>query len=319
MPENTPFFIIGVHRSGTTLLRFMLSSHPRLYVPPESDFIPFFFGKDPQKNLPEARMAEILRIIFTRYRFAEDWQGEPPTVSQLRARMPATTPAAFLEALYGWYAEQNQAQRWGDKTPIYASYVDVVHAIFPEAKFLHILRDPFDAGISLLEKYQKREFHIDIGFAAYNWVRRIQDAQAAGMRLGRERYLELRYEALVRNPEKEIRNVCAFLGEEFVPAMLVHHDTAQQHVPQDSYFFANVRNPIDTGSLGRGRRALSAGDRRVIQRVAGPLMLALGYPLDDLGSMSPVEEARFQFLRAKYHLLQAGRRFATALGLLPPI
>ena len=317
--ESPPFFIVGVHRSGTTLLRFMLSSHPRLYIPPESDFIPRFFRKAPQGELSLAQVRRYLKIIFTRYRFVEEWQGPPPDPQAFYAQMEPRTPAGFLDRLYGDYAAQNDAERWGDKTPIYASYVPVLHAIFPRAQFIHIIRDPFDAAISLLDKYEADEFHIDIYYAARNWVRRIRAVRAAAEALPPEQYLEIRYETLVREPQATLEAACRFLGEDFHPRMLHHTDLAQERISPDSHFFANVRKPVNTASLGRGRRSLSDADKRLLQHVAGDLMAELGYPPEDLGPMSSAEKRRMAFLRAKYEILQAGRGAATRLGLLPPI
>jgi hypothetical protein len=297
----------------------MLSSHSRLYIPPESDFIPRFFRKEPHGKLSQDQVTELLDIIFTKYRFVEDWQGVPPDASSFFDQMNSATPAGFLDLLYGHYAAQNKAIRWGDKTPIYASYVDLLQAIFPQAKFIHIVRDPFDAAGSLLDKYADREFHIDIYFAARNWVRRIRHIQTSAKKMAKDQILEVRYEELVRNPEIELEKICSFLGETFETDMLEQYILAQKVVEPGSHFFENVRKPINTKSLGRGRSGLSEADRRVIQRVAGSLMQELGYPLDELGPMLITEKIRFVILWARYEILQLGRRAATSLGLLPPI
>lgn len=297
----------------------MLCSHSRLYIPPETDFIPYFFGKDPHEQLSDKRIADILRIIFARYRFVGEWQGAEPSAADILAEMPDRTPASFLNTLYSSYAAQNGKVRWGDKTPIYASYVDVIHDIFPKAKFIHILRDPFDAGISLLEKYEKEEFHIDVYFAARNWVRRINDITAARKRLPPDLYFEFRYEDLVTQPEEKLREVCDFLEETYEPAMLEQHLLAQNKIAPDSRFFANVRKPINTESIGRGRRELSLLDRRLIQNICAPLMTQYGYAHDSVGVMPVDEKIRLALLRTKYEILQAGRRAATKLDLMPPI
>lgn len=318
-PADSPFFIVGVHRSGTTLLRYMLSSHSRLYIPPESDFIPRFFLRNPGGELSEERIAHLLEVVFTRYRFVEEWEGDPPDARAFIEALPARTPAAFLDRLYRTYARQNGAERWGDKTPIYASYLDLIHRIFPRAKTLHIIRDPCDAALSMLDKYERDEFHVDIFFAARNWVRRIRKAQRSGARLGPELYYELHYEDLVKNPEQELRAVCDFLGEVYEPGMLEHHRLASDRVPADSHFFDTVRSPLTRQRIGQGRQRMSLPDQRLIQRVCGRTQAALGYELADLGRMSAWEAARLVTLAAKYGILQAGRRVLQALGLVPPI
>jgi hypothetical protein len=317
--HNRPFFIVGVHRSGTTLLRYMLSSHSRIYIPPESDFVPYFFLCDPAGELSRARIAEMLDTIFNRYRFVGEWQGDPPDVDEFVTSMPDRTPAAFLDTLYGAYARQNGAARWGDKTPIYASYLDLIHQILPQAQFIHIIRDGRDAALSMLKKYEADEFHVDIFFAARNWVRRIRKAQAVGARLGPELYREVRYESLVEDPESELQAVCDFLGEALEPAMLDHHRLASQREAPDSHFFDTVRKPVTSQRVGRWRTEMSPADVRLVQRIAGPLLVELGYELTDLGPMPPAEQVRLALLAAKYGTLQAGRRVLQQVGIFPPI
>ncbi len=315
--SKSPIFIVGVHRSGTTLLRFMLSSSPRLYIPPESDFIPRFFGSNPTGTLSEARIAHLLDVIFGRYRLVKEWQGERPTVQQFVAAMPGRTPADFLDTLYGTYARQHGAARWGDKTPIYASYVDLIHEIFPTAQFVHIVRDGRDVALSMLDKWA-HEIHIDVYFSTRNWVRRIRQAQASGARLGPDLYYELRYEDLVADPEAELRPLCDFLDEPFLPQMAEPHRLGRRQFDEGD-FHAALRRPPSTARIARWRDEMPAPDQRLFQRIAGPLLAELGYEVPDAGPMPPVECLRYAALGLKYATLQAGRRVLQALGLVPPI
>jgi hypothetical protein len=314
-----PIFIIGVHRSGTTLLRFILSSHPDIYIPPESDFIPRFFLRYPNRELTQQQVEKLLKIIFEKYRFVGEWQGPPPDTNAFYKGLGDKTSAGFLNALYGMYAQQNHAVRWGDKTPIYASYVRLIQTIFPNAQFVHMLRDPRDVAVSILEKYQDREFHVDIYFAARNWVRRIQKAKQDGHELFPDRYIEIFYEDLVTNPKVTIQTVCDFLGEPYDPAMLSQNTLAREVIPIDSHFFSNVRQPITTARIGRWKENLTDRDIRLVQHVCGTLMNELGYTEVDLGSMGLFEWLRMQLLHFKYSSLQAGRRFLQVIGLVPPI
>lgn len=317
--QTSPIFIIGVHRSGTTLVRFILSSHSEIYIPPESDFIPRFFLRHPNKTLTARDIKQLLHIIYTRYRFVEDWQGSQPDCRDFLDETGATTPANFLNRLYGLYALQNGASRWGDKTPIYTSYVSLIHHIFPRAQFIHILRDPRDAAASLLERYEHREFHVDIYFAAANWVRRITKARADAVSLPVGQYLEIRYEELVSTPEPVIRKICNFLNQGFQPAMIRQELLARTIIKPGDYFFNNVRSPLHNQSVGRWVNHLADQDVRLIQAVTGLLMVELGYPLVDVGPMSKPEVVRMQSLRTKYQVLQSGRHVFQQLGLMPPI
>jgi hypothetical protein len=318
MAAERPIFVVGVHRSGTTLLRFMLNSNPRLYIPPESDFIPRFFGRDPHGALSQRRVAQLLDGIFARYRLVKEWQGMPPDPEEFAAEMSEATPAAFLDTLYSRYAHQKGAERWGDKTPIYASYMDLLAAIFPTAQFVHIIRDGRDVALSMLDKWGDKEFHVDLYFAARNWRRRIHHAQASGAALGPERYYEMRYEALVEDPERELRPLCQFLGEAYLPEMAQPQHLGRRQIAAGD-FHAPLREPPSASRVGRWRREMAAADLRLFQRVTGGLLAELGYELADTGPMPAGEIWRMTLLALKYEALQAGRRVLQAAGLVPPI
>ena len=316
--NNHPFFIVGVHRSGTTLLRYMLSSNPRLYLPPESDFIPYFFLKQPQQPLSQEQVGEMLGVIFNRYRFVREWQGEPPDPATFFQAMLEKTPHAFLNLLYSRYAAQNDAVRWGDKTPIYSSYIDLLHQIFPQAKFIHIIRDGRDVALSMIDKWGQKKMHVDIYFAARNWVWRIQRAQGAGQRLGPDLFYELHYESLVADPEQHLLTICNFLGEPYLPVMAQPHRLAKQQIEAGS-FHAPVRQPPSTKRISRWRQEMSPADLRLFQHAAGDMLLSQGYELAEVGEIKVKELGRYIVLRGKYEILQLGRSIFQAMNLAPPI
>lgn len=318
-----PIFVVGVHRSGTTLLRYMLNSSPRIYIPPESDFIPRFFGRRPDADLNHGECQRLLNIIFGKYRFVKEWQGAPPPAVELIPDLAAgsdqkTTPGAFLRALYSAYARQVGAIRWGDKTPIYTSYVALVRRILPDAQFVHIIRDGRDVALSMLDKWGEREFHVDIYYAARTWKRRIRQAQAAGRQIGSAAYYELRYEALVAEPEAELRKICSFLDEPYVPEMARPQRLARTRI-REGDFHAAVRQPPSTLRTERWKDEMAATDQQLFERVAGDQLAELGYARVAARRLLASERLRLARLAAKYTILQAGRSALQATGLVPPI
>jgi hypothetical protein len=312
-----PLFVIGVHRSGTTLLRYMLSSHPRIYIPPESDFIPRFFGRHPTARMNRQAATHILRTIFESYRFVREWQGPPPEPGSFVDHLPDLTPAAFLDTLYQHYAKQHGAERWGDKTPIYTSYMDLLLQIFPSAQFIHIIRDGRDVALSMIDKWGAQKGHIDLYFAAHTWQRRLRQALESASRLGSDQYMELRYEALVHDPEPYVRAMCAFVGESYVPEMTEPHRLGQRRIEPGS-FHAAVREPPSPDQVSRWRREMSLSDQRICRVVAGEMLQELGYETPELGDMTAAERSRLAGLAAKYAVLQTGRTVLQALGLFHP-
>lgn len=319
MTQTTkPIFIIGVHRSGTTLLRFMLNSHPNIYIPPESDFIPNFFINNPTSNLSKHEIDRLLKRIFSKYRFVREWQGDPPESNDFPQNN--VTPHVFLNCLYQMYAQQNDATRWGDKTPIYCSYVDLIDTIFPSSQFIHIIRDGRDVALSMIDKWGKQDFHIDIYFTAQNWVRRINQARTSGNRLGQDRYIEINYEDLVSKPEDELIRVCDYLGENYLPLMSQPHLLGQIAIEPGS-FHDPIRDPPSESRTYRWRQEMSYENLHIFETIASNLLIELGYTVFNRSEkkVSYKQRIRILFLTIKYHILQWGRRSFTKLGLLPPI
>jgi hypothetical protein len=294
----------------------MLNSHPRIYIPPESDFIPRFFLNNHEISLSRDQISRYTETIYTEYRFVREWEG--PRFNISAGNDVKLSPAQFLDNLYSIYAQQKGAERWGDKTPIYSSYVDLINNIFPSAQFIHLIRDGRDVALSMLDKWGKREIHIDIYFAARNWDRRIREARSSGKQLGFKRYYEVYYEKLVTNPEDELINLCEYLQEEYKESMVNPHELGQKEIEPGS-FHTEIRNPPSPKRIARWEKEMSLEDQRLFHDVAGELLNQLNYPILNLGKMSFSEKLRFNTLKAKYEILQSGRGLLTKLGIMPPI
>jgi hypothetical protein len=313
-----PVFVVGSPRSGTTLLRYMLCSHPRLYLPPESNFIPRYFGRDPTVPMSHGEAEAVLRGIASYRSFWRDWQGPRPGLEDLGLDESRILPATLVDALYRRYAEQNGAARWGDKTPNHAAHVQLLDTLFPTCQVIHIVRDARDVTASSLESYRgRRFFYMDAHYATRTWCRLVGTAMHQGRSLGPERYHQLRYEDLADDPVGEMRQVCAFLGEEYHPAMVTPRGEARRH-HHSAGIHGQVRQPVTGARMGRWQQDLQEADQRLVQSVAAPLLLYLGYPLADLGTPSPAERLRAIALRAKFAVVDAARRLVRALGLGTP-
>lgn len=312
---TAPIFVIGAPRSGTTLLRFMLSSHPRIYIPPESDFIPRLYLGRARAPMGRDRAVRDVQTILGNRRFLHEWHEGPPDAAAFVAALPELTPATLLDALYRAYAAQHGAARWGDKSPIYTRYVPLLAEIFPCAQFVHLIRDGRDAALSTVAAYPDR-FYVDMYFAAKSWRLRVQAARHAGVALGPAHYTELRYEDLTTDPEAVLRPLCDFLGEDYAPAMTEPHKLARELLrPQGRH--ATVREPVRANSGGwRGR--MTVADQRLFHAVASDLLTDLGYDVVDRGPLTAAERARVAGLATKYHTLEGGRRILQSLGVFPP-
>ncbi len=310
-----PIFVIGAPRSGTTLLRVMLSCHSRIYIPPESDFIPRLFRGRAQRPMTHRTAVRNIRIVLDNHRFFREWCDDPPDPEGFVAGLPDPMPRTFIDVLHASYAAQHGAVRWGDKSPIYTNHVDLLADIFPQAQFIHLIRDGRDAGLSSLAAYPDR-FYVDRYFVARSWRDRVRTAQRAGSALGPERYLEIRYEALTMDPETVLRVVCEFLCEAYEASMEEPQELGRQLLRPEGRH-APVREPVHPNS-GRWRSHMPPADRRLFQVIAGELLDELGYEVEDLGPLSSRERVRLAALATKFRVMEGGRRALQSLGVFSP-
>jgi len=285
-----PVIVLGVGRSGTTLLRVMLDRHSELAIPYESFFVPQLahrHGRRPQLD----EFLDDLGRLRTLY----DWGIKPDDVRP-RLRQGMTTGEA-IAAIFETYAERQGKPRWGDKTPLYMQQLPLLERIVPTAFWVHLVRDGRDAALSFLE--------LPEGFSGKTWAQPHTVAQfaarwrteiLAARRLGRHtgsRYLELRYEDLVAEPERELRRVCEHASLRWEPAMLDHtrvSDTA--HMPEHR----NLAHPPTPG-LRDWRSQMSREDALAFEHVAGDLLRGAGYELLEPDVSYPTARGRLELAR----------------------
>ena len=191
-------FALGCVRSGTTMLRAMLDSHPQLAVPPESYFVTPALHRAARYGAGAAFDLDALTADIAADPSFGDWHLDPAALAGLGADpRPGSVPEA-LDRLYRAYAHAHGKPRAADRTPSHVLEIDLLARAFPRSPFVHIVRDGRDVATSVLEM----DFGPDrFPNAVLFWEDRVRRARAAGRRLGPDRFLEIRYEDLVADPE----------------------------------------------------------------------------------------------------------------------
>src|SRR5262245_45697172 len=209
-PPPAPF-VVGVSRSGTTLLRLMLDAHPVLAIPPETQFVPSmlrYCADLAKEGVDEATARKMVLDRFTRTRRWGDF-GLPVAVLERRlTALEEITPAGVVRSFFGAYAELIGKPRWGSKSPGYVKAMARIARHLPEARFIHLIRDPRDVAVSLREVSWGPD---DVGEAAADWRAKIERAREQAGELAPGTYLELRYEDLAERPEPALRAVADFI------------------------------------------------------------------------------------------------------------
>lgn len=316
--KNDPIFIVGAPRSGTTLLRYILTSHPNIFIPPESYFLPRFFSFDSQKPLGQKKAFEVVSAIWKYNSFFSDWKGPVPAPDSFVSALPDTRPVTIINTLYTCYAKQYGAMRWGDKTPIYVEKMDKLAVIFPGAKFIHIIRDGRDVALSMRKSYKGlRFFYMDDYYAAATWRDRITNAQEVGSKLGSGRYFQIRYEDLLFSLEENLHKICEFLEEQYHPAMKEPHLTAA-NFHHSKGIHASTRLPPTSSRIGIWQQEMSPEDQRLFQSVAGETLRQYNYEMVDLRKITLREKLWEISLAMKFIILTASRNAIQKAGIVHP-
>ncbi|HEU0304494.1 MAG TPA: sulfotransferase [Gaiellaceae bacterium] len=266
-----PLFVLGVSRSGTTLLRVILDRSPGIAIPDETFFIPQLAHRhggtvDPTELLDDLRRLPRLAA----------WDV-PAEKLALRLRQGMRTGEA-IAAVFSAYADKHGKPRWGDKTPMNMRHLGLIDELFPDAQYVHLIRDGRDAALAFLDMPEgvvtKTWAHprSPAGFAC-EWRTEVRGARALGSRVGPSRFFELRYEDLVADTEGAIRAVCDFAALPFEPAMLEYAGAVD--VSAKPHHQRLLQPP--TRGVRDWRSQMSAGDVAAFERIAGDLLAELGY------------------------------------------
>jgi hypothetical protein len=295
MMSKSPFFVLGAQRSGTTMLRLMLNSHPRLCVPHESKFMTTFFPLlDGYGDLSER--ANCARLL-------DDISGHPAVESgrlildkDAVLAHPISSYADLIDAIMSERAKAEGKRRWGDKTPFYTPDIDVLWHLFPESKIIHLVRDGRDV---LLSQRAISWLPSSVPRIADDWRWMTTICHKAGSVRGPAHFLEVKYEDLVRDAEKVLRRICEFLAEPYAPEMLSYHLTAREEVPPDSlrWHESSIEAP-DPSKVFQWKQRLSAAERIVFEQHAGDALDLFGYECEHLPSTW-----RSRFLNLYYALV----------------
>ncbi|MGI8820319.1 MAG: sulfotransferase [Chthoniobacterales bacterium] len=284
--QDEPFppaaFIVGAPRSGTTLLRMMLDSHPEMAIPPESHFYFELLKELAAGGLGREEFFNLLTRFFT----WDDFEIEREAFRGALESLDPFTVGDGVRAFYATYAAKFGKSRWGEKTPDYGNIMPAIEALLPEAHFIHLIRDGRDVALS------KRHLWFGPGESilaqAEDWTQWILRARGAGARC--RHYLEIQYERLLAAPEEVLRLICEFLKLPFCPEMLAYHKTAGARLEALKGWkelelsgeklrsvLQLTTEPPRLDRIARWKRELPGAEIGLFDEIAGPLLSDLGY------------------------------------------
>ena len=268
-----PVLIIGSGRSGNTLLRAILVAQGQIAIPPESYVLGALIHEYQIYNfLPWSLLARLIISRFESHPQFIHWSIPLTPVYQQCLALEADhrTLADAIDVLYQSYATSKQviATRWGDKTPLNTLHLDAIRLVFPNAQYIHMLRD----GRDVVQSYIQSGIYQEADEAADRWLMSVDNAHRLQSNLPASQFLELRYEKLVLEPRHSLEEVCQFLGISYSQNMLEFWKSSENLGDTSLEHHANVRNPINRDSIGKWKTNLSEEiQARLSQRIGAKL------------------------------------------------
>lgn len=261
---NAPIFIVGMNGSGTTLMLNCMNAHHQIYgFPRETQIIPYYVHH--LKKYGDLRDLRNFKQLWTDFGgescFRWENGGLPPEWPERWKELPRSL-ATVIDETFGYFARKNGKARWCEKTPMHAQHIATLYTLFPEACFVHMIRDGRDCAAS---------FHRRWGYiperTIYRWKNLIKAARHQANECG-AMYIEVRYEELTRDPLGEMERVCHFVD-----------------VPFDDQILSPSRKPKHSGSNAdaivdsapRWRSYFTPTKVSKLEGIAGRTLCELGY------------------------------------------
>lgn len=297
-----PLFVIGMPRSGTKLLRGLLSKHPRIRIlTAETDFLPFveeWVERHGSPVTPEAfeRFAGALQgANYFNFR----GKSTPFRWQEWRAACNGHFDVGGLFEGFARYeldAERGSGVIWADKSPAYIRHIPLILEHFPSARILHIVRDVRDHCVSMRKTWGK-----DLRRSAWRWGQDVLAAHRQCMGMP-EHCLEVRFEQLLQNPELVMRRICSFLDLDFFAGLTELSQSVEQRGD------AAGRAHIVRDNFRKFETRLTPTEITAIESLAWHAMQALGYmPVRAMKQeqLSPLLQKLLK-LKDGMHLVAAG-------------
>lgn len=272
-----PFFIVGSGRSGSTLLRMILSSNSKISIPPETwVLIPLVASLPLTKPLNEQQLDQALNIIFNHYRWPDFQIDELEFANKLK-EMNAVRIADIMNTIYEYYLIREGKEIIGDKTPPYINIVGEINKIYPNAKIIHLVRDGHDVTMSFHDKgWGGRLLYQN----AQEWKNSIKMYNKIKKSDLSNQVITIDYESLVMKTEETIKVICDFIGVQYEQGMLEWAEKIKEKIPdREKEIHKKLFRKPNQSDVYKWRKDLSLLKILIIESFIGKELKSMNYDL----------------------------------------
>ena len=268
-------FIVGVGRSGTTLLQAMLNAHPDICFTPETHFLKRFIVPQlsSRKEVNKKNLQDLLQEdkYFSRLNISIE-----ENLKNYTSVLSNQDLIELFDGVLNQYAKSKNKSFVGDKDPMNSSYIDQIKYCFSESFLIHIIRDPRDVILSRMKSDWGKDTSFAVHLAEHNV--QLESMLSNGMTLFQEKYVEVYYEQLLENPEKELQRVCNKIGLLYNSEMLDFQKKAEELVfSGEKAWKENVFKPIIKNNKDKWKVGLTTLQASIVELVLRKQFEKLSY------------------------------------------
>lgn len=285
--SNLPMFIIGSPRSGTTLLRLMLNAHKNVCVPPECGFIQWLAPKYLSAIFDKKTIKEFIADL-KKTKKIETWNLDFSRLEEYIERKGSQSFQEVCMCVIAFYASNGRSKSvkyLGDKNNYYIDYLDEILEIFPNAKFLFLIRDGRDVATSyvtinnsIIDSDYKPVLPNSIKKIALSWNENNKKIHDFSLKIQPSQYMFLKYEDLITEPLEMCKQICDGLGLEFDENM-VHFNQFNDEPKEFIQWKEKTLEKIDSKNLGKYKQVFSDEEIFEFNKIAEESLVKFGYEL----------------------------------------
>ncbi len=268
--RKVPVFVVGAPRSGTTFLTRLMNRFLDVHVARDAGTILRFKNLLPEGE--DFRNRELLRSVVTAM-FKDHFfnkrilqRGLTLSVEEVIEQFQGKTYAELIHFIMSQMAFQQGKTRWGNKRPSYALHITELAQLFPEAKFLHIVRDGRDVAYSMRRATQAA-FERNWYFSIKDWEYHVKVARTQGHQLKDDQYQEIYYEELMKKPVETLRKVVLFMSD------------AEENIERLEKYATEIKKMIKPGNFDKWKHQIPHKAIAVMEKTAGKTLQEFGYEL----------------------------------------
>jgi hypothetical protein len=288
MAEGTSFFILGNPRSGTSLLRLMLDAHAKIVVPPESGFLLWWHEKYATWSWQDSKNPDRVARYITDLRSSkkiETWGLDFERLQQMISESLPHNYAGLSSLVYYAYgsAKHKSVTAWGDKNNYYLRHVAQLNDIYPNAYFIHLVRDGRDVACSYLGLKDLKTtspyrpvLPTSIEDISAEWVKNNAIIETALNRIDSRRRVLAKYEEVVAATERTLRTICSSMNLDFDPAMLNYYQTNREPDATIDWKTKTLERP-DESNFNKYKSILDKASIAKFNQIAESTLVKYGY------------------------------------------